>query len=426
MGRRRSKSGSPPEQKWVAAESKVGRAKRAAIAGEKHTFPESVAGDEMADTADASGESDNAYDEPLFQRVIQYAADADRDVIDMVSGHPDWEPPAALREGLHAYADADSRAFQYPPSEGLRELREEIAARRNVGISRIVVTNGAGEANYLAMASAMEREAGSEFLLTDPVYPYYPGKARLLDADATRVPVREDGHVDVDAMRSAATDDTAAIVINTPNNPTGAVYDREAVAELAEIAGAVDALLVVDEVYDHFDFSNRFESALTLEEDHVVVTSAFSKSLAITGFRVGYAVFPEDLVDEALTRHMLVNVATSRPAQAAVASALRETPPTYYESVRGRLRARIDAFTDALDAAGAEYTTPDGAFYVLARFEDFPGTRANVERLIDEAGVAGMPGEAFGDAYDEWIRFALCTDRADEAAGRLAAYFEDR
>ncbi|WP_049986605.1 pyridoxal phosphate-dependent aminotransferase [Halobellus rufus] len=378
----------------------------------------------MADSADASAESDDAYDEPLFQRVIQYAAAADRDVIDMVSGHPDWEPPEALREGLHAYADA--REFQYPPSEGLRELREAIAARRNVDESRIVVTNGAGEANYLAMAGAIERGSGSEFLLTDPVYPYYPGKADLLDADATRVPVREDGHVDVEAMRAAATDDTAAIVVNTPNNPTGAVYDRESVAALADVAGEVDALLVVDEVYDHFDFSNRFESALTLGREHVVVTSAFSKSMAITGFRVGYAVFPEDLVEEALTRHMLVNVATSRPAQAAVEHALRETPPSYYESVRDTLRERIDAFTDALDAAGADYTTPEGAFYVLARFEDFPGTRANVERLIDEAGVAGMPGEAFGDVYDDWIRFALCTDRADEAADRLAAYFEDR
>ncbi|QCC48539.1 pyridoxal phosphate-dependent aminotransferase [Halobellus limi] len=371
-------------------------------------------------------DADDAYDEPVFQRVIGYAAAADRDVVDMVSGHPDWEPPTALREGLRTYADGDPPEFQYPPSEGLRGLREEIAARRNVERSRVVVTNGAGEANYLAMARAIERDVGSEFLLTDPVYPYYPGKAELLDADATRVPVREDGHVDVDAMRAAASDETAAVVLNTPNNPTGAVYDRESVAALADVASEVDALLVVDEVYDHFDFSGEFESALTLDRDNVVVTTAFSKSMGITGLRVGYAVFPEHLIEGALTRHTLVNVATSRPAQAAVANALKETPPSYYESVRDTLRERIDSFTDALDDAGAAYTTPEGAFYVLARFEDFPGTMANVERLIDEAGVAGMPGEVFGDAYGEWIRFSLCTDRADEAADRLAAYFEGR
>src|SRR6056297_1499247 len=146
------------------------------------------------------------YDTPLFFHVMQYAAAADRDVIDLVSGGPDWEPPEALRDGLREYADGDPAAFQYPPSDGLRELREEIAARRGVDVDRVVITNGAGEANYLAMARAFEAaDAGPaartgsggegaaagtgdaspstatpEVLLTDPVYPYYPGKTRLL------------------------------------------------------------------------------------------------------------------------------------------------------------------------------------------------------------------------------------------------------
>jgi aspartate/methionine/tyrosine aminotransferase len=373
-----------------------------------------------------SDTDDDAYDEPLFQRVIEYAAGADRDVIDMVSGHPDWEPPAALREGLETYADSDVRAFQYPPSEGLSELRGEIADRRGVDESRVLVTNGAGEANYLAMAEALDRDAGSEMLLTDPVYPYYPGRTTMLGGEATRVPVRDDGHVDVAAMRDAASSDTAAIVLNTPNNPTGAVYHREAVAELADVASEVDALLVVDEVYDHFDYTGRFESAITLDRDHVVVTTSFSKSFAITGFRVGYAILPEPLIDAAQTRHTLTNLAVSRPAQVAVLAALQETPPSYHEAVRDQLRERITAFTDALDAAGADYTKPEGAFYVLVRFDGFPGTLQNVKRLIDDAGVAGMPGAAFGDAYDEWFRFTVCTDRVDEAADRLAAYFDDR
>ena len=373
-----------------------------------------------------SDTDDDAYDEPLFQRVIEYAAAADRDVIDMVSGHPDWEPPAALRESLGAYAESDVEAFQYPPSEGLSELRAEIAARRGVDESRVLVTNGAGEANYLAMAEALDRDAGSEILMTDPVYPYYPGRTTMLGGEVTRVPVREDCHVDVAAMREAASPETAAIVLNTPNNPTGAVYRKEVVSEVADIAGEVDALLVVDEVYDHFDYTGRFESAVTLDRDHVVVTTSFSKSFAITGFRVGYTILPEPLVDAVQTRHTLTNLAVSRPAQVAVLAALRETPPSYHEGVRDQLRERIAAFTDALDAAGAEYTKPEGAFYVLVRFDGFPGTLQNVERLIDDAGVAGMPGAAFGGAYDEWLRFTVCTDRVDEAADRLAAYFDSR
>ncbi|SFL02828.1 Aspartate/methionine/tyrosine aminotransferase [Halogranum rubrum] len=363
------------------------------------------------------------YDEPLFFKVMQYAANADRDVVDMVSGNPDWEPPEALREGLHDYADADSDQFQYPPSEGLRDLREEIAERRNVDVEQVIVTNGAGEANYLAMARALERDAGDEVILTDPVYPYYPGKTTMLGGEMRFVSTELDGSLDPAKVRDVASDDTGCIVVNTPNNPTGAVYDRETMEELVAIAEEYDALLVADEVYDHFDFSGRFESALTIDSEHRIVTTAYSKSMAITGYRVGYAVFPESLVKAAKTRHMLVNVATSRPAQQAVLDALQNTDAEYYEETRAMLRARIDAFTDALDEAGAEYSRPDGAFYVMARFEDFPGTLDNVYTLIDEAGVAGMPGEAFGESREEWFRFALVTPRADEAAARLADYF---
>jgi len=363
------------------------------------------------------------YQRPQFFHVMQYAASADRDVVDMVSGNPDWEPPAALRDGLREYADASPDEFQYPPSEGLVELREEIAARRNVAPDRIVVTNGTGEANYLAMAAALDRDAGSEVLLADPVYPYYPGKVDMFDADATLVPTERDGSIDPARFREAASEETSLILVNTPNNPTGAVYARETIAELVAIAEGVDATLVVDEVYDHFDFTGEFESALTLDSDRVIVTTGYSKSMAITGFRVGYAVLPEHLVDGAKTRHMLVNVATSRPPQVAVLHALRETDADYYADVRAMLRERVTTFTDALDAAGAEYTTPEGAFYVLARFDDFPGTMANAKRLIDEAGVAGMPGETFGSARDQWLRFALVTPRAEEAAARLTDYF---
>ncbi|MDQ2049679.1 pyridoxal phosphate-dependent aminotransferase [Natronolimnohabitans sp. A-GB9] len=364
------------------------------------------------------------YETPLFFHVMQYAARADRDVIDMVSGNPDWEPPEALREGLREYADFEPDRFQYPPSEGLLELREEIAARRGVDTEQVIVTNGAGEANYLAMARALERGRGSEIILTDPVYPYYPGKTTMLDGTQTFVAADEDGQLDPDAVRAAASEETAAIVANSPNNPTGAVYPEATIGELVDVAEEYDAILISDEVYDHYDLSGEFASALSVDSENRIVTNAFSKSLAITGFRVGYAIFPPELVDDARSRHMLVNVAGSRPSQYAVLQALRETPPEYYETNRELLRERVDTFTDALDETGAEYTTPQGSFYVMARFDGYPGTLANVERLIDEAGVAGMPGEAFGDSRSDWLRFALVTPRVEEAAKRLATHFE--
>jgi aspartate aminotransferase len=369
-------------------------------------------------------ESHMEYETPLFFHVMEYAARADRDVVDMVSGNPDWEPPEALREGVRDYADLEPDAFQYPPSHGLRELREEIAARRGVDVEQVVITNGAGEANYLAMARALERDRGEEILLTDPVYPYYPGKTTMLGGTQSFVATDDEGQLDPADVRATASEETAAIVVNSPNNPTGAVYPEKTIRELVAIAEEYDAILVSDEVYDHFDLSGEFASALGFDSDHRIVTNAFSKSMAITGFRVGYAIFPPHLVENAKSRHMLVNVAGSRPSQYAVLQALRETEPEYYERSRDLLAERVETFTDALEAAGAEYTTPQGSFYVMARFEGYPGTLENVERLIDEAGVAGMPGEAFGDSRSDWLRFALVTPRVEEAADRLATYFE--
>ena len=370
------------------------------------------------------------YETPQFYRVMQYAARADRDVVDMVSGNPDWDPPAALRAGLHEYADADASEFQYAPSRGLSDLRAQIAARHGVDRDRVVVTNGAGEANHLAMTGGLDYFPGEEILLAGPVYPYYAGRANFLDAQTRFVPVADDGHLAPAAVRDAASEATAVIVVNSPNNPTGAVYDRAAMAEFVAIAEEYDALLVSDEVYDRFDYSGRFASALAADSPNVVTTSAFSKSMAITGFRVGYAVFPPAdgatgaLVDDATTRHMLTNISGSRPAQYAVQRAMAETPESYYEAARERVVARLDRFCEALDEIGAAYTRPEGGFYVMARFPEVPGTFDAVYELIDGAGVAGMPGEAFGTARESSIRFSLTTPRVDEAADRLVAYFD--
>ncbi|WP_254538119.1 pyridoxal phosphate-dependent aminotransferase [Halomarina litorea] len=360
------------------------------------------------------------FDRPVFFDVMAYADAAEGDVVDMVSGNPDWEPPEALREGLREYADGPPADFQYPPSEGLGDLREEIATRRGVDVDRVVVTNGGGEANYLAMACGLDAFSGTETLLTDPTYPYYPDRAAMLGSEVRYVPVGPTGDLDPADVRERASEDTALVVVNSPNNPTGAVYDADTVAELVGIAEEHDALLVSDEVYDHFDYSGRFASALAVESENRVVTGSFSKSMAITGLRVGYAILPEALVGPARARHMLVNVAGSHPGQRAVLSALRDTGPEYYEANRDLLRERVRVFTDALDRAGAEYVVPDGAFYVLARFEGMEGTLDNAKRLVDETGVAGMPGDAFGETTSGWFRYALVTDRVEEAAERLA------
>ena len=364
------------------------------------------------------------YEEPLFFRVMAYAAQADGDVIDMVSGNPDWGSPPAIGDGLAEYAAFGGEDFQYAPAPGLRKLREQVAAERNVDTRQVVITNGAGEANYLGLGRALERGAGSEVILTDPVYPYYPGKVSMLGGEQVFVPVTEDDSIDPDGVADAASESTAAIMVNTPNNPTGTVYDRETMESLIAVAEEHDAILVSDEVYDRFDYTGRFSSALSVDSDHRIVTGSYSKSFAITGFRVGYAIAPEPHVDALRKRHMLTNVSGPRPSQYAVSRALEETDPAYFQANRELVEERIETFTAALDEAGADYNQPDGAFYVMVRFPGYEGTLENVYTLIDEAGVAGMPGTSFGTAREEWVRFALVTPRVDEAAERLVEYFQ--
>ena len=226
------------------------------------------------------------YQTPQFFHVMQYADDADGDIIDMVSGNPDWEPPAAIREGLHEYADSDADEFQYPPSDGLQSLREEIAARRNVDPDRVIVTNGTGEANYLGMARALDGDRGDGVVLIDPVYPYYTGKASMLGGDTRLVEANRDGGLDTEATCEAIDDDTAVVVLNTPNNPTGAVYDLDAVKAVVETAADHDAIVVVDEVYDHFDFSVDSDTSQTHDTSTVTRPTRDPNSSASTGYPI--------------------------------------------------------------------------------------------------------------------------------------------
>lgn len=358
-------------------------------------------------------------EDPSFATVLRRVARTSHDVIEMVNGTPDWEPPPSLRDGLRDTADVEAQAFQYPPMRGLRPLREELADRRNVPTESVMVTAGATEANHIATAHALTRHSGDEIVIADPYYPYYPRRAEILGGTPVQVPVSDDGVLDPEAVAAVMGPETAAIVVNTPNNPTGAVYGLDVLQELVGLAEEHDALLISDETYGHLDLSGSFVSALSVDSDHRIVTNSMSKSLAITGLRVGYMISPTPHRERLFDRHELTTISASRPAQAAVLEALRETGPGYYEAVRDRLRNRRETFCSALDDAGATYTRPDMPFYVMANLPGLPGTLESVITLIEEYGVAPMPGSAFGTSRRDWLRFALVTPQIDAAATRL-------
>jgi aspartate aminotransferase len=368
-------------------------------------------------------------DRSPFAAVQRAASEADHDVVDLVSGSPDWEPPQALRDGLRAYADGDSADFDYPPIAGLPGLRDWIADHHGIEREEVLVTTGASEANFLAAAAALEAGHGDTVVVPDPAYPYYGDRVRLLGGSVRRIRLGPTGDLDPDAL-VAIDDDVAAIVLNTPNNPTGAVYDAATMAGVAEAAERADARLISDEVYAPFDRSGQFTSARTVTQDSVLV-GGFSKSLAVTGFRVGYGVFPPALLETARRYHRLCTLTASRPAQSAVLATLEslddgEGIDGLVADHRDRLAERAGTLREALAAGGADVVAPDGGFYVLADLPGVPGTVDGVRTLIEAAGVAGMPGAVFGETIAEHVRFSLVSPRVETAARRLREWFTER
>jgi aspartate/methionine/tyrosine aminotransferase len=370
-----------------------------------------------------------------FEAVQQAANEAERDVVDLVSGSPDWAPPQALRDGLGAYAATDAENFDYPPIAGLPALREWIAAHHDVDREQVLVTTGASEANFLAVAAALAENGGDTVVVPDPAYPYYGDRARLLGGRVQRLSLGPTGELDGGTLDDLAWStpggrrgdaDTAAVVLNTPNNPTGVVYDQSTMAEVAGTVDAADATLISDEVYAPFDRSGQFTSARAVTDDAVLV-GGFSKALAITGFRVGYGIFPPRLLETARRYHRLCTLTASRPAQAAVLAALEtlddgEGLSDLVADARRRLGARSETLERALADVGDTVVSPAGGFYVLVDLPGVPGTVDGVRRLIEEAGVAAMPGAVFGETTAEYVRFSLTAERVETAAERLRAW----
>jgi aspartate/methionine/tyrosine aminotransferase len=367
-------------------------------------------------------------DRSPFEAVQRAGEEADHDVVDLVSGSPDWEPPQSLRDGLRAYADGDAGGFDYPPLAGLSGLRAWIADHHGVDREQVLVTTGASEANFLATAAVLDAGAGKTVVLPDPAYPYYGDRVRLLGGAVRRIPLGPTGDLEVGDLTLA--DDVAAVALNTPNNPTGAVYDESAMAAVADAAGRVDAHLISDEVYAPFDRSGQFTSARTVADDAILV-GGFSKSLAVTGFRVGYGVFPPALLEDARRYHRLCTLTASRPAQAAVQAALEslDDDAGFDDLVadhRRRLAARAETIGEALGAGGADVVEPEGGFYLLADVPGVPGTVEGVRTMIEGAGVAGMPGAVFGETTAGHVRFSLVSPRVETAARRLREWLGER
>lgn len=319
-----------------------------------------------------------------------------------------FQPPENV---VDAYVDALRRGDNfYAPSEGLPELREEIARKeRGKGLRThmddIIVTNGLSEALDMVTASILEE--GDQVLLPGPYYPPYSSYVKL--HGGVPVEFRVDlfaGKPDLDDMRSKITDRTVALCLINPNNPTGAVFDRKSLRDMLDIANEHGLYVICDEIYDRIVFDGRFSGIGEVAGDSpVILLNGFSKVNLMTGWRLGYIAFadsPElDDIKRFLPQLARVRIAANMPAQYAATESLRG-PQGYVDRFVGELRRRRDTVVKRLNSM-PNISCPDvrGAFYAFPKILDnpFKDDHRFVLKLLESRGVLVVHGSGFGRTY---------------------------
>jgi aspartate aminotransferase len=337
-----------------------------------------------------------------IREVFEAASD---DAINLGLGQPDFPTPDHAREAARE-AIAAGEADAYTANKGIPELREAIAdkhARDNrvdVDPEDVIATAGGSEALHLLMEAHVS--AGDEVLVPDPGFVAYENLVHVAGGDPVGVPLRDDLTLDPAAVEERITDDTAAFVVNSPGNPTGAVSDPADVREFARIAEEHDVLCVSDEVYEHQVFEGEHRSPMEFADENVAVVHACSKSYSMTGWRLGWVTAESDRIERMLRVHQYVQACASAPAQYAAEAALTG-PQDPVDEMRAAFRERRDVLVDGLEGMGLSVPTPEGAFYVMPEVPE-----GWVDAVID-AGVVVVPGEAFGDRGEGYARISYAT-----------------
>ena len=355
------------------------------------------------------------------------------DVIHFEIGEPDFDTPTQIVEA--AFDAAKNGATHYTSSGGIPKLRRAIATKLSgaLGVAyepeEIVVTSGAMEALLLTFLVTLNE--GDEVLLPAPHWPNYPAHAMLANARTVAVPVFvEDGYKpSVDALTRAMTPQTRAILLNYPHNPTGATLDVEDLVLLAEFAIANDLLVFSDEAYETLIFDGEFSSIASLPgmKDRTVVLRTFSKSYAMTGWRVGYLAAPGPIAEKAAKLHEHTSACTSSLSQMAALAAL-DLPDDASQEMVTSYRRRRDLLINGLQAIpGMKPFVPRGTFYTFVDITSFGKTSREIALyLLESAHVAVAPGTAFSEHGEGYIRicFANSDDNIREGIRRIAAAVE--
>ncbi len=339
--------------------------------------------------------------------------------IRLETGEPNFPPPAHV---LEAYVAASKTGHnRYTATEGIEPLRQAIAAKslRVNGVERsanqVLVTPGGIPGLFLAFMGTAG--AGDEILVPDPGWPDYLGGMASLGIRPVFYPLAAPDYIpDLDVLTAHLSPRTRAVIVNSPGNPTGRVFPAETVQHIVEWARSHDLWIISDEVYDQIVFEGAPASPALWAPECTLSVYSFSKTYAMTGWRLGYLCGPVDAM-ESLTRVAMGTWSSvAEPLQYAGLAAL-QGPQDMVDEMRAAYERRRDLARDTLSGWGLETSRPNGAFYLLARIPEGLTSRQFALELLQEAGVAVAPGSAFGQEAEGWVRISLASSEGDLKEG---------
>jgi len=349
--------------------------------------------------------------------------------INLAQGFPDFPAPDFVKEAaVQAIRDDHN---QYAITWGAKRLRDAIAIKtqRFYGYEpdperEITVSCGATEAMMAAMLATVN--PGDEVIVFEPFYENYVPDAAISGATLVYVPLEEpDFRVDPERLRAAFTSRTKAIIVNSPNNPSGRVFNRTELEAIAALCQEFDALCITDEIYEHILYDEHEHIAIaTLPgmRERTITISGLSKTFSITGWRLGYLIAPSALTDGIRKVHDFLTVGAPAPLQEAAATVLG-CDDAFYDDLRTLYGAKRDVLLDALVAAGFDVVRPEGAYYIMADIRPFGATDdvAFARFLTEKVGVAPVPGSSFYKNQDLGRTKVRFTFSKSEETLKLAA-----
>ncbi len=377
------------------------------------------------------------FGDSVFTRMTALARQ--HNAVNLGQGFPDFPGPDFVKSAAKQAIDADLN--QYAISSGAPRLKEQVAIDYAAALGRdvdpmreVVVTNGATEAVFDAIQAFSG--PGDEVVAFEPFYDSYPASAAI--AGATFVPVRlnpPDWSFDLDALSSAITPRTRLLLLNTPHNPTGKVFSPDELEQIAHLAIERDILVLTDEVYDRITFDRAVHipiASLPGMWERTISVNSTGKTFSMTGWKIGYAVGPAELVGAIQSVHQFVTFASPTPFQDAMASAMEQARANgYYDQLKRDYTHRRDLLAASLAQAGFETLPVGGSYFLMADISNrgFETDVAFCEWLVQTAGVVALPPSAFYlDPATAPLLARFCFAKSDAtiaaAADRLRAVLE--